>query len=263
MIIRSRNHKIKIALAALPILLTTKILVSQNTSALFAQNSQSSPGGNNQTSTDKQRLSRVHAKKLDGFELSRKSSDSATQVAGASRSFGTETTLLAPHKGRAYALTPFFQWSNPNGKIKSYRFRLLASDHQSVIYETEVPGTSWKYPQDAPPLKPGSSYFWTVQPSIKVLGEAAEAAEIMFEGGAGRAKLTDKLASLPEWSQQRAKVLVEGRIWYDAIETYTHLIGATASDSRLLELRAELYDQLPQTSQAAENDRSRAGMPQQ
>ena len=147
---------------------------------------------------------------------------------------------------------------NPNSKIKSYRFRLLASDHESVIYEAEVVGTSWKYPSDAPPLKQGSSYYWTVQPSVKMLGDAADAAELVIEGGEPRSKLADALSSSPEWSQQRAELFVENRVWYDAIEVYTHLIAANPSDSQLLLARAELYDQIPQTSQAAENDRLRA-----
>ena|SRR5438270_2731589 len=259
MSINPRYHKAKIALTALPIFLTSQILVAQNTSDTPAQSSQSSSAaGSNQSSTDKRRLERVHAKKLDGFELSPKSSDSTTQVAGASRGLGTETTLLAPHKGRAYALNPLFQWSNPNGKIKSYSFRLLASDHESVIYEAEVVGTSWKYPRDAPPLKPGSSYFWTVQPSIKALGDAAEAAELIIEGGERRLKLAGTLSSLPEWSQRSAELFVENRDWYDAIEVYTHLVAANPSDPQFLIRRAELYDQLPQTSQAAEDDRLRA-----
>src|SRR3954452_6463018 len=226
MMLYLRYHKAKIAVAALPVLLAAKVLIGQTTPATSAQNSQSSATSHSQTATDGQRPQRVHAKKLDGFELSSKSSDSATQVAGASRGLGTETTLLAPYKGKAYAVNPLFQWSNPNGKIKSYKFRLLAPDHESVLYEADVSGTSWRYPQDAPPLKPGSSYLWTVQPSIKALGEAAEPAEIVIEGGDARTNLTDKVSSLPEWSRERAEIFVENRIWYDALEVYTHLIAA-------------------------------------
>jgi hypothetical protein len=258
MFIDGRHYNSKIASAAVPILLFAQVLLGQNASDKSTQNSQSSAAGASQSAPEKRALERVHARKLDGFELSRKSSDSATQVAGASRSFGTDTTLLAPRKGRAYSLNPLFQWSNANNKIKSYTFRLLAPDRERVIYEAEVSGTSWKYPGDAPALKPGSSYFWTVQPSMKVLGEAADPAELIVEGGEGRAKLADKLSGLPEWSQQRAELFVESRIWYDAVEVYTHLIADNPSDSHFLLARAELYDQLPQTSEAAANDRHRA-----
>ena len=258
MFIRPTHHKTKIASTVLPILLLAPVLLAQKAPDTSTQNAESSAAGSKQSSTDKQRLERVHARKLDGFELSRRSSDSATQVAGASRSFGTDTTLLAPHKGRAYALNPLFQWSNPNSKIKSYRFRLLASDRESVIYESEVTGTSWKYPADAPPLKPGSTYLWTVQPSMRALGDAADPAEMVVEGGDARAKLANRLSGLPEWSPQRAEFFVENRIWYDAIEVYTHLMAENPSDPQFPAARAELYAQLPQTSEAAENDRQRA-----
>jgi Domain of Unknown Function (DUF928) len=91
-----------------------------------------------------------------------------------------------------------------------------------------------------------------------VLGDAADPAELVVEGGDARAKLADKLSGLPEWSQQRAELFVENRMWYDAIEVYTHLIADNPSDSHFFLARAELYDQLPQTSEAAENDRQRA-----
>ncbi len=253
------HHNSKLVSAAIPILLLAQVLLAQNVSDKPTGNSQPSAAGANGSAPDKRTLDRVHARKLDGFELARKSSDSATQVAGASRSFGSDTTLLAPRKGRAYGLNPLFRWSNANNKIKSYTFRLLASDRQAVIYEAEVAGTSWKYPSEAPALKPGSRYFWTVQPSMKVLGDAADPAEVIVEGGDARAKLADKLSGLPEWSQQRAELFVESRIWYDAVEIYTRLIADNPSDSQFLLARAELYDQLPQTSEAAANDRQRAG----
>src|SRR4051794_5123421 len=99
MFIRPIHHKTKIAPTVLPSLLLVPVLLAQKASDTSTQNSESSAAGSKQSSTDKQRLERVHARRLDGFELSSKSSDSATQVAGASRSFGTDTTLLAPHKG--------------------------------------------------------------------------------------------------------------------------------------------------------------------
>src|SRR4051794_14812195 len=99
MFIYPKHHNTKIASAALPVLLIAPLLLAQNASDTSTQNSQSSATGtSNQSSTDKRPLERVRARKLDGFELSSKSSGSATQVAGASRSFGTDTTLLAPHK---------------------------------------------------------------------------------------------------------------------------------------------------------------------
>lgn len=170
----------------------------------------------------------------------------------------TPTTLLAPYKGRAYTLHPLFQWSNSNGKIKSYKFTLLDFDRTTVLYEHEVAGNSFKYPNDAPALIPGGTYFWSAGPSASTLGDPAEPAQLMIVGGQPRSELDALLASAPEDSLDRARIFVDKRLWYDAVEAYTHLISAHPADSQYLLDRAELYEQLPQTKEAAQRDLANA-----
>jgi hypothetical protein len=208
-------------------------------------------------SQEPNRLSRVHARKLDGFELSSQPSHTGTQIGGASRGGGADIVLLAPNKGRAYTLNPLFQWTNPDGKINAFEFRLLGPDGETVLYKAEVTGTSFKYPLDAPrPLKAGGDYFWTVGPLLA--GEPADPAELIVVGGEERSDLTRQLDKAPEGSPARAETFVEKRLWYDAIEAYTNLIAEHPGDRQLLLDRAELYAQLPQTQKAAEQDRAKA-----
>lgn len=205
---------------------------------------------------DANKPARVHARKLDGFELSAQSGHAGTQIGGASRGAGADILLLAPDKGRTYTLNPLFQWANPDGKINSFEFRLLGPNAETVLYRAEVTGPSFKYPTDATvPLKPGGDYFWTVS---ALVGEQAEPAEVMVAGGEDRTHLSKDIENTPEASTARAELLVQKRLWYDAIEAYTNLIAEHPGDRQLLLDRAEIYAQLPQTEKAAERDRINA-----
>ena len=200
---------------------------------------------------------RVRAK-LDGFDLApRPVNGGDTQIGGASRGLGTPTTLLAPNEGKSYSLLPLFQWSNSNRNIKAYNFQLLDAAGQ-LLYETRVNGTSFTYPTDAPGLKPGSSYTWTVQPSTGLLGGPAEPVQIDFLGDSERTQIESALAKVSGVGQQKslaeAAVFVDHRLWYDAVQRYSELIDAHPEDGSLYQERATIYAQLPQTTAAADQD---------
>jgi Domain of Unknown Function (DUF928) len=250
----------KISLREMPMLFMTAVLASQGM-AIQSDPSAAPPGnGSKDASQPPKQLKRVHARKLDGFELSPQPASAGTQVGGASRGIGTNTTLLAPRKAQSYSLNPLFQWANPNRKITSYRFRLLASNRETVLFETEVGSNSLKYPNDAPALTAGGDYFWTVQPSISLLGEATDPAELIILRAQQRSELDGLLGPVSADPRARARVFVEKRLWYDAIEAYNHLISANPDERELFLERAELYEQLPQTKEAAEQDRAKAGL---
>src|SRR5271163_165105 len=110
--------------------------------------------------------------KLDGFDLSQgaqsgaQAKHSANQIGGASRGIGA-VKLFAPEKGLAYSLHPTFQWSGtPDTKYKLEIENL--ADHTN--FEATVEGTSFTYPETAPALKPGSTYAWSMQPEIDIMG---------------------------------------------------------------------------------------------
>ena len=216
-----------------------------------SQPAKDAPKSASRPDSTKPRMQPPHAK-VSGFELAPRTAG-GTQIGGATRGIGTPTTLLAPYKGRAYGLNPLFQWSNSNSRIQEYTFRLLDSSGAEVLYETKVAGTSLKYPADAPALAPGGDYFWTAQPSLGLLGEPGEPAEILLLGDPERSELESQIGKAPNLAD-RARMFAEQRLWYDAIETYTDMLNADADDKVARAQRAALYQQLPQTQQAAKKD---------
>ncbi len=103
--------------------------------------------------------------------------------------------LFAPDKGLAYSLHPTFQWSGtPDTKYKVHIEDL--ADHTS--FDVTVEGTSFTYPETATALKPGSTYSWSVQPEIDIMGGTSDSALIEIAGGEGNAT-----RSQPRWRRLR------------------------------------------------------------
>jgi len=233
-------------------------------SAASGQSSGTSTGG--QTTPAQPRPARV---KLDGFDLSQSAAKSnqagiasiasprhsgANQIGGASRGIGA-VKLFAPEKGLAYSLHPTFQWSGtPDTKYKLHIEDL--ADHTS--FDTTVDGTSFSYPETASPFKPGSTYSWSVQPEIDIMGGTSDSALIVIAGGAERDAIASALAAITQTGEAgdraRAQVYFDKRVWYDAAEAYTILIAAHPDDVELHRMRGTLYDQVEATQKLADQD---------
>src|SRR5271170_227305 len=201
--------------------------------------------------------------KLDGFDLSSQGVHSgltpakhsgANQIGGASRGIGA-VKLFAPDKGLAYSLHPTFQWSGtPDTKYKLHIEDLV--DHTS--FDTTVEGTSFTYPETASPFKPGSTYSWSVQPEIDMMGGTSDSALIVIAGGAERDAIAAALAAMTQTGdagdRARAQVYFDKRVWYDAAQAYSILIAAHPDDAELHRMRGTLYDQVPATEKLADQD---------
>ena len=226
-------------------------LVSGQSAPSGTKDSQPQTPANQTAAPAKPRMQMPHAK-VSGFELAPRSGG-GTQIGGVTRGIGTPTTLLAPYKGKAFTLTPLFEWSNSNDKITEYIFRLLDSSGSDVLFEAKVNGTTYKYPEDAPALTPGGDYFWTAQPSRGLLGEPAEAVEILIIADPERSIVSAKLGSAPT-PEDRAGIFIDSLLWYDAVGAYTEILRANPGDREARQKRAALYQQLPQTQAAAKKD---------
>ena len=192
---------------------------------------------------------RVRAK-LDGFDLSPKTGRGPNQVGGASRDLG-QPALYAPNLGKMYTLTPEFHWSaaQPGDKVT---FRLSTADGEK-LYETTLTTDHLRYPSDAPALKPGDTYRWTIVPENDVLGGAPRPVSFMVVSGPEREEIAQQLKAAGNASTM-AVVFVNHRIWYDAIQDYSEALMHNPGDQNALAARADLYEQLPVTKPLADAD---------
>jgi len=243
--------------------------------AAFAQQPSSStpPSGKqpsnsaNKTAPDKTPPKRVVAD-LSGFELDpKKTKSQGLQLGAGSRGASTPPALYAPSLGKAYSLRPVLSWGNSPGAQK-FTFRLYDSNDDEV-YEQDVAGNlrTFTYPQDAPPLKAGATYSWTVQAVAAQLVEPPEPVRIMLVAGAERKSIEQSLEktkgdTLPD-RLKRAQILVDHRLWYDAVAEYSQLISENRENLDLYQQRARIYAQLPQTQTLADQDLEQAGRQQQ
>lgn len=228
----------------------------------FASGQASGGSTSSQTAPPQPPPARVRVK-LDGFDLSSQSThggltpakhSGANQIGGASRGIGA-VNLFAPEKGLAYSLHPTFQWSGaPDTKYKLHMEDL--ADHAS--FDVTVDGTSFTYPETAPALKPGSTYSWSVQPEVELMGGASDSALIVIAGGTERDAIANALAAITQTGEAgdraRAQVYFDKRVWYDAAEAYSILIAAHPDDAELHRMRGTLYDQVPATEKLANQD---------
>lgn len=212
-----------------------------------------------QTPPPAQKVVRVRAK-LDGFNIAPTSGKAPNQIGGASRDLGA-LTLYAPKLGKAYTLTPTFNWSAADDKTE-YTFKLSAlSTQESVLYVKKVLGGKFTYPADAPALKPSETYVWSVQPENDLMGGLAQAS-LLVVGGVNRSAVESALASAKvspgEPSAAAAKIYVDNRLWFDAIAEYTALIDKHPETAQFYKDRAAVYDQLAETQELADEDAAKA-----
>jgi hypothetical protein len=198
---------------------------------------------------------RVRAK-LGGFDLSPQSGKTPNQIGGGSRDLGV-VTLYAPRMGKAYTLTPTFWWSSDSDQTP-FSFKLSNSSlGQNPIYESNVKGGFFTYPENAPTLSPGTTYIWSVEPATDIMN-GASSASLVIVSGPDRAAVEAALAETPgagaEALMAQAKIYTDARLWYDAVAAYSSLIERFPQWNDLYQARAQIYDQFPQTQPLADAD---------
>ncbi|MGE5624641.1 MAG: DUF928 domain-containing protein [Bacillota bacterium] len=200
---------------------------------------------------------------LSGFDLVDKDAlKKQAMAAGASRGEGAAPVALAPHLGKLYDNLPEFYWSDAGGG-GSYVFTLW-DDNQKSLFHTEVKGYRFHYPETAPKLEPGKTYFWTVETPPSMSGNQ-QSAPVGFEVVAGdpRKAVADKLAAVKDTDAYaadlaKARIYTDARLWYDAVSAYTRLMQKYPARAELYEGRGTLFAQLPVTQGDADADFAQA-----
>jgi Domain of Unknown Function (DUF928) len=226
---------------------------------VVAQNTTTPPPAQNQGTTRDANHPRRAQAQLAGFDLAPDKA-SANQIGGASRGVGSSTLVLyAPHKGLVYSLRPSFWWrGDPNA---TYTFHIQDVTGGSG-WDRPVTGVSLIYPADAPPLVPGKTYLWRIEPSSPLLGPPPPAAMIVVMSDTDRASIDAAVAQIQGSDVNagiaRAKVYFDHRLWYDAVMQYDDLIAQNPGQAQLYGLRGAVYDQLPVTQPLADADYTHA-----
>jgi len=197
---------------------------------------------------------------LSGFEFDANKKPQGLQLGAGSRGASVPPALYAPSLGKAYSLRPVFCWGD-SPRAQKFTFRIYDSDDDE-IYEQEVAGNlrSFAYPADAPALKAGATYSWTVQAMAAQLIEPPEPVRLMIVAGADRQTIEQ---ALPKGDtlldrRKRAQIFVDHRLWYDAVEAYSQLISENRNNADLYTERAHIYAQLPETQTLANQDMEQA-----
>jgi Domain of Unknown Function (DUF928) len=188
----------------------------------------------------------------------------AAGVAGASRGGGESTSpvLLAPHMGKLYGPSPRLAW-NFGRRVRKFVV-VVTDENQEEIYRADVTRPEFQYPQDAPRLEPGKTYYWHVEPEPKAMdmGPSAPAGMKVLSDGELK-ELEQALSKIGpgdsfEAGLARAQLFRDHGLWYDALGAYGELIEKNPNRSELYEQRAEIYAQLEPTKELAERDAARA-----
>jgi hypothetical protein len=193
---------------------------------------------------------------LSGFDLLEPSKvQKQTTVVGATRGL-PRPVALAPLLGKLFGTTPEFAWSC-GGDFHQFVL-VVRDDTEQEVFRAPVTGNTFRYPPDAPPLKPEKNYFWTVEIPSTILGPTSKPAGLLVISSGERAEIEKKLAQVTGDSYDaglaRARVFTDYRLWYDALAAYTDLITRYPDRSELYEQRGTIYAQLEVTKNLAERD---------
>ena len=212
------------------------------------------PPPQNPTSTPQRK--RVVAD-LSGFDLLESSKvRRQTTVLVATRGL-PRPVALAPRLGKLFGTTPEFAWSYA-GESRGFVF-VVRDAAQQEVFRVPVTGNTFRYPKDAPALKPERTYFWTVELPSAFFGPTSSApAGLLVVSPSQREEIEERLAQLTgdsyDASLSRARVFTDYRLWYDALDAYTDLITRYPDHSELYEQRAAIYAQLDVTQELAAQD---------
>lgn len=211
------------------------------------------------TKTEAKKRARV-VTDLSGFDLLAPSKlKKQPQVTGATRGF-PEPAALAPRLGKAYATRPVFQWSYP-GKLRKFAFVLKGDDGQEM-FRAEVEGTTFRYPESAPALEAGKTYFWTVEATTMLGAQPSAPVGFVVVSEDGRKEIAEGLGAIAGDSYEsglaRARFLTDRRLWYDALAAYSELIGKNPDKAELYEQRGTIYAQVAATQGLSDQDFGKA-----
>lgn len=199
---------------------------------------------------------------LSGFELSDPNQTRKQRaMLGATRGGPSRLPLLlAPDLAKFYGSSALFTWLYP-GRTEGFEI-VLRDDEDNELVRQQVSTAEFRL-KDAR-LQPGKTYYWSVR-SFPPLVESSfsQAAGFVVVADAERQQIEKELAPISQTDAYqagtaRARVLVNHRLWYDAIGAYGDLIKQFPARAELYEERGTVYAQIEVTKAQADADFARA-----
>ena len=174
---------------------------------------------------------------LSQFHLDQAPKSKQPQTGAGSRGAVSQLTLCAPSSGTASSTRPLFEWRAPDAGASKVTLSLL-NGNGDVLYENDVPGTSFEYPADAPALHPGGSYSWKV--SGGGMDRLPEPVALTLQSKAEREALQAALASATD-PLAHAQVYLKNGLWYDTVADLEGGLRAHPERKDLQEQLTKLY----------------------
>ena len=201
---------------------------------------------------------------LSGFEMSDPNQTRKQRaMLGATRGGAPRPPIpLAPDLAKFYGSTPLFAWQYPR-RTEGFEI-VFRDDDDNDILSQQVSTAEFRLKDASPRFQPGKTYYWSVRPFPSLVeSRFSQAAGFVVVPDSERQQIEKELAAIAQADAYqvgtaRARVLVNHRLWYDAIGAYSDLIRQFPDRAELYEERGTIYAQIEVTKAQADADFARA-----
>jgi hypothetical protein len=198
---------------------------------------------------------------LSGFDTTDSKSDKkvSTMLGGSRSTAVPSATLLAPKHAKLYGASALFSWTF-TGHNEGYVF-LLTDEDETRLLRAPTKDSHYLFDPAKTKLNSGDTYYWRIQVLPNTL--ASDPLEFTVVTAEERAAIDKAIAAIPQADPydaglSRARILVDHRLWFDALGAYDALITKYPNRPELYEDRSTIYAQIPVTKPQSEADLARA-----
>jgi len=130
-----------------------------------------------------------------------------------------------------YSLQPIFRWSY--GDARTHFQFTLKDDSLNEVFKTDTKEPLLEYPESAPQLEAGKTYFWIVEPIESIFSEPrSRSGLLLYRLSSERRSMQNSRES--HSAKARAEIFTKYRLWYDTLDAYQAAISARPESPELL-----------------------------
>ncbi|HET6463924.1 MAG TPA: tetratricopeptide repeat protein [Candidatus Krumholzibacteria bacterium] len=234
------------------------VQIGPNSSMRIKAHSATAPAGSGEKTEAEKKAANTGSFEVVQSFLKLKNSEGSSAIGGL-RS-GTKTARLAavsPCQTRVRSAEPVFKWNidDPSTELK-----LTVYGESSTLWQTNVSNTTMAtYPADAPGLKPGVSYSWTLETTDPLVSPPLRTSASFFEiiAPADATRLDSDLSQLDAtkpgavtYHLTRASLYFDRGLVDEAITETENALAADPNNQSLRSILARLYADTGRTQDA-------------